>query len=197
MRTTTSLAIAAAALLAAPAAAQNTDATANYRDMNVAVTNTADANVLSGTTTTTTNTTTATDTGLVPVTGDNTVAETGYAAPVPEKKGFPWGVVGLAAFFGGSALLWVFWMLGWHWYEARGTFQPGDYTPRQREVETALRDALGGGLSLDEAVRLLHETRGYELTFLWPAVVSVGQMPQSDAMRLVVRATAGQPAGAS
>jgi hypothetical protein len=100
MRITTSLAIAAATLLAVPAAAQNTDATANSTDMNMAVTNTAEANVVSGTTTTTTNTTTATDTGLVPVTDDNTVADTGYAAPAPEKKGFPWGVVGLLGLIG-------------------------------------------------------------------------------------------------
>ena len=99
MRMTTSLAVVAAALLAAPAAAQNTDMNAASTDMNVAATNTVDANAVSGTTTTT-NTTTATDTGMVPVTGDNTVADNGYAAPAPEKKGFPWGVVGLLGLIG-------------------------------------------------------------------------------------------------
>jgi hypothetical protein len=58
--------------------------------------NTAAGNEVGGTTTTTTimNTTTGNETTAVPT--DN-----GYAAPVQEqKKGFPWGIVGLIGLIG-------------------------------------------------------------------------------------------------
>ena len=95
MRMKATFAIAASLLLAAPAAAQNQTALANTAD----ATNTVDANAVTandvGTTTTTdVNTTTATETTAVPV--DSNMTET----PAPEKKSFPWGVIGLVGLLG-------------------------------------------------------------------------------------------------
>jgi hypothetical protein len=95
MRMTPAFAIAAALLLtAAPAAAQNeatpanATETANTVDMNVAATNEVGA-----TTTTDMNTLTTTETTSVPVAPMDT-------APEPERKSFPWGVIGLLGLIG-------------------------------------------------------------------------------------------------
>ena len=99
MRMTTTLAIAASALLAAaPGMAQNDAATANSSGepaANEVDANATDLNAVGSTTTTTdVNTTTATTTTAIPVDEND-------MAPVPEqKKSFPWGVVGLLGLLG-------------------------------------------------------------------------------------------------
>src|SRR5438067_2762702 len=91
MRMTTSLTLAAAALLAAaPALAQNAAAPVNSADM--AATNAAATNEVAANTAMTTNTETAT-------VATNTTGE--VAVPEQqEKKSFPWGVLGLLGLLG-------------------------------------------------------------------------------------------------
>lgn len=90
MRITTPI-IAAALLTAAPAIAQNEPAPTNATDVNAVTATDAnlavpDANVAA-----------PVDVNLTPVdTVDNTVAP----APVEEKHGFPWGVLGLLGLLG-------------------------------------------------------------------------------------------------
>jgi MYXO-CTERM domain-containing protein len=97
MRMTLSVTIAAAALLAAsPAFAQNDSAASNT---DVAATNTLTTDTV------TTNETTvavANDMAVLPPADTNVgAADTGYATPPPEeKKGFPWGVLGLLGLLG-------------------------------------------------------------------------------------------------
>ena len=102
MRMTSTLTIAAAALLtAAPAWAQNATAPANTTGMtaaNTAAMNAATGNEMGGTTTSTANTTTATETATVPVEA-NAAGESNMPAQ-EEKKGFPWGALGLLGLLG-------------------------------------------------------------------------------------------------
>lgn len=59
-------------------------------------------------------------------------------------------------------------------------------TPRPADVERALRTALRVGLSLQEAVRRLHHTRGWDVMELYPAVAKVAGLPPKEAIRLVM-----------
>jgi len=98
MRMTLSVTIAAAALLAAsPALAQNDSAASN--------TDVTAANTVTTNTVTTDETTVvpANDMAALPPADTNVgAADTGYATPPPaeEKKGFPWGVLGLLGLLG-------------------------------------------------------------------------------------------------
>ena len=103
MRMTATLALAAAILVAAaPAAAQNTAAVNNTTDMT------------SANTVNTTSATTANDVGNVAMppaatpetettrSETNTAVDVGYGPPTQpkEKRGFPWGVIGLLGLLG-------------------------------------------------------------------------------------------------
>lgn len=63
---------------------------------------------------------------------------------------------------------------------------PQDYG----DVEAELRSHLDGGASLEDALRLMHCERKIGLMFLWPAVMSIRQVDQQEAMRIVVHETA-------
>jgi hypothetical protein len=60
---------------------------------------------------------------------------------------------------------------------------------RHRDVERELRSALDDGMSLQEAVRFLHLSRGWDVLLLSPAVAAVAGLPSKDAIRLVIAAT--------
>ena len=68
--------------------------------------------------------------------------------------------------------------------------------PSSGEVESALRALLGDGWSLQEAVRLLHQTRGWDVFLLSPTVATVANLPQKDTIRLVMAATSVTGSGA-
>jgi hypothetical protein len=61
--------------------------------------------------------------------------------------------------------------------------------PTPREVESGLRSWLDAGMSLPEAVRLLHQSRGWAMMDLCPAVEKVANLTQKEAIRFVFLAT--------
>jgi hypothetical protein len=61
--------------------------------------------------------------------------------------------------------------------------------PLSGEVERALHTSLGDGCSLQEAVRLLHQTRGWDVMDLYPAVATVAKLSPKEAIRLVMSVT--------
>ena len=79
--------------------------------------------------------------------------------------------------------------LGWR----RLTERTGDINPnpppRPRAVERALRTSLAEGRSLQDAIRALHQTFGWDVMELSPAVVAVANLPQKEAIRLVMPLT--------
>lgn len=105
MRMKTILVIAAATLVAAPAAAQNTSP-ANTTDMTSATTvNTTGATTTGDVGNAAAPAGAATTPGAQPATvttQTNTAVETGNGPPTEpkEKKGFPWGVIGLLGLLG-------------------------------------------------------------------------------------------------
>jgi hypothetical protein len=57
------------------------------------------------------------------------------------------------------------------------------------EVERELEQLIGAGVTLGDALRILHHERHRGLMLLWPAVMASQHMAKDDAMRLVVRET--------
>jgi hypothetical protein len=62
-------------------------------------------------------------------------------------------------------------------------------TPRPADVERALHLALRRGLPLPEAIRILHQSRGWDVMELYPAVAKVADLPPKEAIRLVMTET--------
>lgn len=58
------------------------------------------------------------------------------------------------------------------------------------KVETDLRTLLSTGVSLGDALRLMHRERRVGLSFLIPAVASIQNVSKKEAMRIVVHETA-------
>jgi hypothetical protein len=119
------------------------------------------------------------------------VALRGRFASVPEH----WLTLGVATVFVASgAITPVLRALGWRGLEVRA----GDAgtAPRPGDAERALRSSLGDGLSLREAVRFLHLSRGWDVLQLYPAVATVGNLPPKDAIRLVMETTGETDSGA-
>jgi hypothetical protein len=106
MRMTSSLAIAAAALLAvSPALAQNAAGPTNTTDVTsgnaVGTSATTTNDVSNGTTAVGGTTSPGGQDAALPATAAGTPADVGYVAPAQEqKKGFPWGVLGLLGLLG-------------------------------------------------------------------------------------------------
>ncbi len=78
--------------------------------------------------------------------------------------------------------------LGWRGLAGR-TGDGRSTGPTPQEVERALRVGLDAGVSLPEAVRHLHQTRGWDLMVLYPAVEKVSGLTQNEAIRVAVLAT--------
>lgn len=76
--------------------------------------------------------------------------------------------------------------LGWR---RLGIYQgDAERAPGPIEVERTLRSCLGDGLSLQEAVRYLHLTQGWDVMLIYPAVVTIAEVPEKEAIRMVMLA---------
>ena len=58
------------------------------------------------------------------------------------------------------------------------------------QAEAELRRLVGAGISLGDALRVLHHERNVGTMLLWPAVMAIRQIDKQEAMRIVVHETA-------
>jgi hypothetical protein len=63
------------------------------------------------------------------------------------------------------------------------------------KAEADLKTLLNTGMSLGDALRIMHRERQVGLSFLWPAVASLQNVSKEEAMRIVVHETASRGEG--
>ena len=72
------------------------------------------------------------------------------------------------------------------WRRLTERIQDAPTGPFPDEVERALRTALGSGMDVQEAVKFLRWSKGWDILHLYPAVATVVGIPEKEAIRLVV-----------
>lgn len=109
------------------------------------------------------------------------------SAAIAQEVGVMPALVGCCGLLASVLLTPILRLLGWRRLAER--VEDVRTAPCVGEVESGLRASIGEGLSLQEAVRFLHQNRGWDVMDLSPAVATVGDLSPKEAIRLVMSVT--------